>query len=175
MCSKKNWNILRRLTKHIILIPHHFISRRLKPATNIIISSSHHLIISSAFYFLLLFTFTSCDKSEILRGNWNLQSVFINDKEVTDSDEYHLILYYTYYYFFIQNSFNIKTVIDGQQWEAPNGFYIYNYRNKTIQMKFTLMDQRSEINAKIKKLTKNEMQLEYEKDGNIYLLTLFAR
>ena len=118
----------------------------------------------------------SCDKSEVLRGTWNLQSVFINDKEVTDSDEYHLILYYTYYiYFYDEKTLDIKTVVDGQQWGAPNGFYSYNYRNKTLQMNFTLMDQRSEINAKIKKLSRNEMRLEYEKDGNIYLLTLFSR
>jgi len=117
----------------------------------------------------------SCDKSDILLGVWNLQGVSINDKEVIDSDEYHLKLFVTNYYIYYYNSLNIRTVVDGQTWETPNGFYNYNHINKTLQMKFTLMDQRSEINAKIKKLSKNEMRLEYEKDGNIYLLKLFSR
>ena len=183
MCSKKNWNILRRLkkltphTSHLTprtshLVPH---TSHLTPHTSYLTPHTSHLTPLFAFCFLLLSTFLSCDKTEIVRSVWNLQGVSINDKEVTDSDEYHLKLFVTNYYIHYANSLDVRTVVDGQQWGTPNGFYIYNYKNKTLQMRFTLVDQHSEIMAKIKKLTRNEMRLEYEKDGNIYLLKLFSR
>jgi len=67
----------------------------------------------------------------------------------------------------------VSTYVLGLDISSPDGYY--RFLNKSeIEMKFTLLYKRYEINASIKKLTKRELNLEYEDKGNTYFLQLFA-
>ena len=145
MCCQKNRNILWRLTP-FLLVP----------------------------FSLLFFTFTSCDKPERIINSWRLQTVLKNDEPFNDSLQFNLIPKYTYYNFYYANSLTVSTFANGQSTSSANGFYEFT-SNSTIKMTFTLLYQRYEISAKIKKLNRRELNLEYEEDGDTYFLTLFAR
>ena len=144
MCRQKNRNIFRRLTP-LFLVPFSF----------------------------LLFTSTSCDPEETIVGSWNLQAVLMNGEAYTDSTQFHLSTKYTYYNFFYMNSLDVRTYANGQPTASSNGFYKFTSKS-TLEMRFTLLYQQNEIKAKIKKLTRRELNLEYEDDGNTYLLKLYT-
>jgi hypothetical protein len=115
-----------------------------------------------------------CDKEEIIKNRWNLQSVSMNGSPIDSSQmQYHLLPKYTDYVFFMENSLNVETYANGQFTASADG--IYKFVNKsTLEMNFTILNKRSSITAKIKKLTKREMNLEYEESGNTYFLMLYA-
>ena len=128
------------------------------------------------FFALLLFCFftlNSCDKETTLRNRWNLQKVFINGEEVSNSTEYNLLPYYTNYFFYYENSLNVSTYVKGEATESADGWYQLESKS-TIHMRFTILHKRYDIKAKIKKMTKKEMHLEYTANGNKYLLKLFT-
>ena len=147
MCCQKNRNILRGLKVYFFC----------------------HLL--SVFCF---FAFISCDKQEMIINSWNLQTVLKNGQPLNDSLQFNLIPRYTHYNFYYANSLNVSTFASGQLTSSSNGFYEFT-NSSTIRMRFTLLYQRYEITAKIKKLTRNELNLEYEDNGNTYFLKLFAR
>jgi len=156
MCSKKNRNIIRRLKKTFT------IPNRLLKMT----------IIVSCFLFSSFCL--SCDKEEMLMNSWTLQSVKVNGNPIDSLQmKYHLLPKYTYYYFFLENSLNIETLVNGQYTASADGKYKF-VNSSTLEMKFTLYDKKSEITSKIKKLTKRELNLEYEENGNKYFLKLYA-
>jgi len=107
-------------------------------------------------------------------NSWHLQTVLKNDEPYNDSLLFNLIPKYTYYSFYYANSLNVSTFVNGQYTSSATGFYQFT-NNSTIKMTFTLLYQRYEITAKIKKLTRKELNLEYEEDGDIYFLKLFGR
>ena len=128
------------------------------------------LFCSSAF---LLFTFTGCDREELIINSWNLQTVLKNGEVFNDSTQLHLTLDYTYYYFFIMNSLDVRTFANGQYTASSNGFYEFVDRS-TLRMRFTLLYQSYDITAKIKKLTQKELHLEYKDNGDVYFLKLYG-
>jgi hypothetical protein len=138
---------------------------------------NRNLIRRLNFCFLLsafcLCTLNGCDKETTLRNRWNLQKVYINGEQVTNSTEYNLLPYYTNYYFYYENSLNVSTRAKGEATESADGWYKLQSKS-TLQMRFTILDKRYNITAKIKKMTKKEMHLEYTANGNKYLLKLFT-
>jgi hypothetical protein len=54
---------------------------------------------------------------------------------------------------------------------SSDGFYKIEGSSK-LEMRFTILNKRCNIIAKIKKLTKKELNLEYEDKGNTYFLKL---
>jgi hypothetical protein len=159
MRRQKNRNILRRLSfRPFALSP-------LRPFA------------PYAFCFLLsafcLFSLSSCDKEEMLYNTWNLQSVTKNGKPYTDSVEYNLLTTYTYYYFLYQNVLTVKTFAMDQITTSSDGFYEL-LSGSRLKMRFTILNKRYELTAKIKKLTKKELHLEYEDKGNTYFLKLYT-
>jgi hypothetical protein len=104
---------------------------------------------------------------------WNLQTILVNNEPINEPYPYHLIPNYSYYTFFYANSLDVNSYIDGR-WE-PSADGYYSFVNKsTVEMRFTIIDQRYNISAKIKKLTKRELHLEYENKGNTYYLKLYG-
>jgi len=160
MRRQKNRNILRRLIKR------NFALSPLRPFA------------PYAFCFLLsafcLFSLSSCDKEELLYNTWNLQSVTMNGQPFSDSLQYNLLPTYTYYSFFYQNSLTVRTYAMEQITTSSDGFYQLESGSK-VEMRFTILNKRFNINAKIKKLTKKELNLEYEDKGNTYFLKLYAK
>jgi len=157
MRRQKNRNILRRLE-----------DKKFVPSCLRAFSFSPFLLFS-----LLLFSLSSCDKQEMLYNTWQLQSVKVNGQPYTDSVQYNLIPNYTYYYFFYENSLMVRTYAMGQITTSADGFYKLDSKSK-LEMRFTILNKRYNINAKIKKLTKKELNLEYEDKGNTYFLKLYT-
>jgi len=106
-------------------------------------------------------------------NRWNLQSVKVNGSPIDSVQmQYHLLPKYTYYYFFLETSLNVETIVNGQ-YTSANG--MYKFVNKsTLYMHFMLHDKKSEITAKIKKLTRRELNLQYDENGNTYFLKLYS-
>ena len=107
-------------------------------------------------------------------NRWTLQSVTINSTPIDSTQiQYHLLTKYTDYVFFMENSLCIDTYVNGQFTSSADG--AYKFVNKsTLEMKFTILNKRKEITAKIKKLTKREMNLQYEEGKDTYFLKLYA-
>jgi hypothetical protein len=145
MCRQKNRNLFRRL---IIL---------LLPITCL----------------LVLVTLTSCDKQEMIIKSWNLQSVLMNGEPLDDSLQFNVIPKYTYYSFSYANSLYVSTIAHNKRIESSDGFYKFASKS-TIDMRFTLLYNRYDITANIKKLTRRELHLEYEDRGNNYYLKLYS-
>jgi len=162
MCCKKNRNLLRRLKNQISATKGAFLNKGLR---NYIL-----LFCASA---LLFFCFSSCDKEDMLRNRWNLQSVKINGSAYTDSTIYHLLPRYTNYVFSHEHSLNVEAFANGQFTDSSNGYYKLEKKSKLF-MRFTIHDQSNSFTAKIKKLTKKELQLEYSANGNTYFLKLYT-
>jgi len=157
MRRQKSRNILRRLIKR------NFAPSSLRP-----FSFSPFLLFT-----LLLFTLSSCDKEEMLYNTWNLQSVTLNGQALNDSSQFNVIPKYTYYTFFYGNSLTVQTFAEGQITTSSDGFYKLS-GNSTLEMSFTILYKKYIINAKIKKLTKKELNFEYEDKGNTYFLKLYT-
>jgi hypothetical protein len=128
------------------------------------------LCVLSAFCIL---TLASCDKQEKLYNRWNLQSVLMNGQPINDTTQFNLRLYYTNYYFYYENSLNVSTYAKGSLTETADGFYQLE-KKSMLFMRFTILYQSYKIRAKIKKLTKKEMHLEYTDNGNKYLMKLYT-
>jgi hypothetical protein len=114
---------------------------------------------------------TSCDKENMLYGTWRLQAVLMNGDTLNDTLQFNVIPKYTIYEFFYEHTFTVKTYISGQSVTSPEGFY--NITNNSLHMRYTLLYRRYDIPAKIKKLTRRELNLEYEYEGNSYFLKFY--
>jgi hypothetical protein len=134
---------------------------------------------------------TGCDKEDLILGSWNLQHVFINGEEIKEPEEpeeseepeksnkpeeFNLILNKTYYHFHVGNSLNVTTITNnGEPLSSLDGYYIFTNKVKSkIEMKFALKYKRYHIFAIIKKLTRKEMHMEYEQNGDHYLLKFYT-
>ena len=164
MRRQKNRNILRRLIKrNFSLRP--FALAPLRPFA------------PYAFCFLLsafcIFSLSSCDKEEMLYSTWNLQSVTMNGQALNDSSQFNVIPKFTYYTFYYGNSLTVQAFAEGQITTSSDGYYKL-VDNSKVEMKFTILYKRYNISAKIKKLTKKELNLEYEDKGNTYFLKLYT-
>jgi len=113
------------------------------------------------------------DREERLYGRWNLQTVLMNDEPLNDSMQFNVIPKWTNYKFFYMNSLDVSTVALGQPVSSPDGYYYFSNKS-TLEMQYTLLYKRYDISAKIKKLTTNELNLEYTDNGNTYFLQLFS-
>ncbi|MDR2971456.1 MAG: hypothetical protein LBU83_05955 [Bacteroidales bacterium] len=127
-----------------------------------------------SFLLFLLLTFSSCDKQEMLYGSWNLQTATMNGKPLNDSLQFNAIPAYTYYSFLYENRLTVRTFAMGQITSSPDGFYKLD-KKLNLEMSFTILHKRYNIRAKIKKLTKKELNLEYEENGNKFFLKLFTK
>jgi hypothetical protein len=107
-------------------------------------------------------------------NRWNLQSVKVNGSPIDSAQmKYHLLPKYTDYVFFVEPNFVVDTYINGQYTSTADGYYKF-VSSSTLEMKFTLYNKKSEIKAKIKKLTRRELNLEYKENGVTYFLKLYA-
>jgi hypothetical protein len=109
----------------------------------------------------------------LIGGNWNLQTVLMNGDTLNDPLQFNVIPKYTYYSFFYGNSLNVRTYAMNQITESANGEYRLK-KNSKLYMRFNLHFKSYEINAKIKKLNRTELYIEYEDNGNKYYLKLFS-
>jgi hypothetical protein len=97
----------------------------------------------------------------------------MNGDTLNDTSQFNVIPQYTFYTFFYQNTFSVRTYLFGQTATSSDGYYFLR-NNSTIEMKYTILYQRYEIEANIKKLNRRELFLEYEDNGNTYFLKFYA-
>ena len=110
----------------------------------------------------------------MIMNRWNLQYVRMNGKPLPDSSQFHLLPRYTYYVFLLEHSLNVETLANGQYTESADGYYKFT-SNSTIEMRFTILNQKTHIKeAKIKKLNRKELHLEYKDRGDTYFMKLYA-
>ena len=124
---------------------------------------------------LLVFVFFGCgDNEEKLYGSWRLQSVKMNGEALDDTLQYNVIPKYTFYTFFYANALIVQTYAMEQDIITSDGSYAFK-NNSTIYMRFTLFDKLYDISdAKIKKLTRRELNLEYTYRDNDYFLIFYS-
>jgi hypothetical protein len=60
----------------------------------------------------------------------------------------------------------------GMSLTSPDGYYAYN--KSSINMRYSLYEKKYDISAKITKLTRKELNLEYKDRGNNYFLKLYS-
>jgi len=174
MRSQKNRNILRGLTQNFTSqTPHD------TPLLRVFFKNKGLRYYLSVFLFfcfsvLLLFCFTSCDKDEMIMNRWNLQSVTMNGKPLLDSSRYHLLPRYTDYVFLVEHSLTVDTYIRGNPTSSADGYYKLS-KNSTLEMRFRIYEQVNHINAKIKKMNKKELHLEYSDKGDTFFLKLYTK
>ena len=126
------------------------------------------------YLFVLLPLLSSCGKEEMLLGSWNLQTVLMNNEPLNDSLQFNVIPKYTYYTFSFANVLTVQTFALNGNITAPDGFYRLKDKS-TLYMRFTLLHKHYDIDAKIKKLNRRELYLEYEYNSNTYFLKLYSR
>ena len=68
---------------------------------------------------------------------------------------------------------NIDTYANGQYTASADGYYVFKNRS-TLEMKFTILNQRNNIKANVKKITNKELNLEYKDNDDTFLLKLYA-
>jgi hypothetical protein len=128
----------------------------------------------SVFFFLVSAYLMSCDREETIVNTWQLSSVLMNGEPLNDSLQFNVIPRYTYYIFSYANILEVRTIVSSQVAISLDGYYSFaDY--STLNMEFTLLYKKYSIKAKITKLTRRELNLEYEYNGNVYFLTLFSR
>lgn len=125
------------------------------------------------FFIFLIITSSSCGKEERLYGIWRLQTAYMNGDTINDSLQFNVIPKYTRYTFSVANTLVVETSIMGKSVTSPDGFYAFK-KKSAINMRFTLLYKHYNIDATIKKLTSKELLLEYEDDGNEYLLEFYS-
>jgi len=168
MRSQKNRNLFRRLINHTPHTANRIPLLRL-PFKNKYLTYIFCFLLST-FCFLLI----SCDKQDMIMNRWTLQSVNINGQPIDSLQmKYHLLPKYTDYVFFMESSLVVYTRINGQATASADGFYKFIDKSN-IEMNFTLLNRKSIIKAKIQKLTKREMNLEYKDNGDTYFLKLYG-
>jgi hypothetical protein len=96
----------------------------------------------------------------------------MNEEPFNDSLQFNLTPEFTYYTFNYANSLTVKTYALDQYTLSSNGYYRL-VNKSTLEMRFSLLYRHYNINAKIKKLTQRELNLEYEDNENTYFLTLY--
>jgi len=170
MCSKKNRNIFRRLIKNQTIQTTNPITLLLK---GLFINKGSRYPFSFLLITFCLIALSSCDKEEMIINRWNLQQVFVNNEPIKEPYPLGLRPIDTHYTFYYANSLNIRTLAEGGWTESADGFYSFENKS-TIKMRFTLLYQRYEFSAKIKKLTKRELHLEYTYKGDTYILKLYG-
>jgi len=176
MCCQKNRNIFRRLK---LLL--HRVTLRTPPVRFASTPPMNWRGISpvsllSALLLFCFFTFTSCDREELIVNSWNLRTVLKNGEPFTDTMQFHLIPKHTNYAFYYPqtSSLLVKTYALNQIATSADGNYYFKDKS-TIWMRFTLLYKRYEIEATIKKLNGRELNLEYkDKEGDIYFMKLYA-
>ena len=120
-----------------------------------------------------LFTFSSCDKEERLYGRWRLQEAYMNGDTLNDSTQYNVISKKTTYTFFYYNILTVSTDALETSISSTDGHYSF-INKSTINLRYSIMYNVYNIDAKINKLSRNELNLEYDDKGNHYLLIFYT-
>lgn len=107
-----------------------------------------------------------------ITGNWNLERVFLNGTQITESN-YLANTPSTYYIFEMDGIVDVLYWYENAMQSAVYGNWHFQNNCKQLVMDFKLRTQRYYYVADIKKLSKRELFYEYDDDyGNHWRLEL---
>ena len=108
-------------------------------------------------------------------NTWQVSHVYLNGEEV-DSTGYAAYDVGAYYIMYPDHVMAVRALRNGEWRETIFANYILDAKKKTIDMKFTLMDQNYTILGDIKRLSRKEFFFEFDdRYGDHWRLELFAR
>jgi hypothetical protein len=142
------------------------------------------------FYFcaLMLFTtlFTSCRYEEgpyisflspetRLVGYWEVGKVLRNGEEYTEtSDLAHQKG--SYYSFYIERMLEVEAIKDNYLQKSVTGAWDFQNHEKEIYMMFTIQNKKYSYTARIKRLTKYDLEYEYtDENGDVWRMIMNNR
>ena len=136
--------------------------------------------------FSALFLFTSCryedgpflsfyTPEKRLITTWSLQKVYRNGEQTT-TPEWYANQIGTYYTFHAYGPLVVTTYHNGTLRESYTGSWQFQNNEKELKINFILLDVSYSYIAKIKKLSKTDLEYEYtDINGNLWRLVLYAQ
>ncbi len=110
-----------------------------------------------------------------IQGYWLLERVFKNGEQVIKVDE-PANKVSNYYAFFFDGYLAVTAYDNGTTRESPTGKWLFQNGEKNLKMDFVLMGKHYMYEARIKKLSDQELRYEYtDEEGNEWRLVLFKQ
>lgn len=122
---------------------------------------------------------TSCENLfsidyRIVRS-WQVSHTYLNGEEI-DSTEYIGYAPKTFYYIYADHVMSVMARYGGEYRESSFAFWVADQKNKTVNFQYTFFGKEYDFTAKILKLTKSELLVEFtDEEGNRWKLQMFSR
>jgi len=108
-------------------------------------------------------------------GSWQLNHCYLNGTEV-DSTAYTANNSGNYYYIYADYVMSVMAYYNGEIRQSTFGTWYLQNDSKELVLSFTLLGKRYSYTADVKKLTRKELNFEYDDaDGNHWRLELGSR
>jgi hypothetical protein len=108
-------------------------------------------------------------------GSWQVSHTYLNDVEI-DSTEYLGYAPQTYYYIYADHVMSVMARYGGEYRESSFAMWVADQKNKTVNFQYTFFGKEYDFTAKILKLTKSELLIEFtDEEGNRWKLQMFSR
>lgn len=108
-------------------------------------------------------------------GSWQINHCYLNDTEV-DSSAYTANNVGSYFYIYADYVLNVMTYYNGEIRQSTVGTWYLKNKYKQLEINFTLLGKRYSYTADVKKLTRKELNFEYDDvDGNHWRLEMGTR
>lgn len=112
---------------------------------------------------------------------WRVAHAYCDDVEVdsttfnTDDIYYQAFMPNVLYYIYIDHVMNVLCVYHGQIRQSTFSMWILDKQDKTLSMSYTLLGRHYEYTADVRKLTKNELIIEFDDEGRHWRLEMYSQ
>ncbi|MBO4488085.1 MAG: hypothetical protein J5741_00315 [Bacteroidales bacterium] len=112
---------------------------------------------------------------------WRLAHAYCDDVEVDttsfnmDDIYYQAYMPNTLYYIYADHVMNVICSYHGQIRQSTFSTWILDKREKTLSLDYTLLGRHYVILSEIRKLTKNELIIEFEEEGRHWRLEMYSQ
>ncbi len=107
--------------------------------------------------------------------SWQVSHTYLNGEEI-DSTEYIGYAPKTFYYIYADHVMSVMARYGNDYRESSFAFWVADQKKKTINFQYTFFGKEYDFTAKILKLTKSELLIEFDDEkGNHWKLQMFSR
>ena len=107
--------------------------------------------------------------------SWQVSHTYLNGEEI-DSTEYIGYAPKTYYYIYADHVMSVMARYNGEYRESTFAMWVADQKKKTVNFQYTFYGKEYDFTAKILKLNKNELLIEFDDEkGNHWKLQMFSR
>ena len=104
-----------------------------------------------------------------------MSHTYLNGEEI-DSTEYIGYAPQTYYYIYADHVMSVMARYNGEYRESTFAMWVADQKNKTVNFQYTFYGKEYDFTAKILKLNRNELLIEFtDEKGNHWKLQMFSR